>query len=61
MHLRDGRFDQDKTLALFKEIVKGATGRGFPLIRFVTPMEWALGNRLGLHNLLDYEARANDI
>ena len=41
-HLRNGRFDQDKTLALFADIVTDAKREGFPLIRFVTHMEWAL-------------------
>jgi hypothetical protein len=60
-HLCDGQFDQDKTLALFQEVVKDAKQQGFPLIRFVTHMEWALENRPGVDDLLEYEARANDI
>jgi len=35
-------FDQDKTLALFADIVTDAKRQGFPLIRFVIHMEWAL-------------------
>jgi hypothetical protein len=34
-HLRNGRFDPDKTLALFEEVVKNAKQQGFPLVRFV--------------------------
>src|SRR5262245_11125578 len=60
-HLRNGRFDQDKTLALFADIVKDAKRQGFPLMRFITHMEWALENRPGVVRLLEYEARANDI
>ena len=41
-HLRNGRFDQHKTLALFEAVVKDSKEQGFPLIRFVTHMEWAL-------------------
>ena len=41
-HLRNGRFDRDKTLALFADIVTDAKRQGFPLIRFVIHMEWAL-------------------
>jgi MEDS: MEthanogen/methylotroph, DcmR Sensory domain len=48
MHLHNGRFDQDKTLALLKDIVKEAKRQGFPLSRFVTHMEWALENRSGV-------------
>ena len=32
-----------------------------PLIRFVTHVEWALENRPRVNDLLEYEARANDI
>ena len=60
-HLRDGQFDQYKTLALFEGVVKDAKLEGFPLIRFVTHMEWALENMPGVNDLLEYEARANDI
>lgn len=47
-HLCNGQFDQEKTLALFQEVVRDAKQQGFPLIRFVTHMEWALENRPGL-------------
>jgi len=60
-HLRWGRFDQNKTLALFEQVVKEAQRQGFPLTRFVTHMEWALENRPGVDDLLEYEARANAI
>jgi hypothetical protein len=60
-HSREGHFDQRRTLALFEAIVKDSKERGFPLIRFVTHMEWALENRPRVDDLLEYEARANDI
>src|SRR5207244_13604067 len=34
-HLRNSRFDQHKTLALFEAVVKDSKEQGFPLIRFV--------------------------
>jgi hypothetical protein len=61
IHLMGGRFDQEKTLALFEQIVKQAKREGFPLIRFVTHMEWALEALPGVGNLLEYEARANHL
>jgi hypothetical protein len=60
-HLRDGVFDQSNTLALFQQVVKQAMQNGFPLIRFVTHMEWALEAEMDVNDLLAYEARANDI
>jgi len=59
MHLRNGRFDQDKTLAVFKDVIQATAQQGFPLARFVTHMEWALENRPGIDDLLEYEAKAN--
>lgn len=58
-HLYGGLFNQDKTLALWEKIVKDAKARGFPLVRFVSEMEWALETKLDLHDLLEYEAKAN--
>ena len=61
VHLRDGRFDQERTLAQYEDVVKEAKQQGFPLIRFVTHMEWALENLPGVDDLLEYEANANYI
>ena len=60
-HLREGRFHQQKTLALFAEVVKKAQQQGFPLVRFITHMEWALESVPGVDELLEYEANANAI
>lgn len=59
IHLRDGQFDQDKTLAIFGDVLRTAAQQGFPLTRFVTHMEWALENGPGIGDLLEYEAKAN--
>lgn len=47
-------------LALFRQVMKDSKEKGFPLIRFVTQMEWALETELDLDELLEYEARANE-
>jgi hypothetical protein len=60
-HLRDGECNLSNTLALFQQVVKDAREDGFPLIRFVTHMEWALEVEMDGKDLLAYEARANDI
>src|SRR5262245_22586375 len=59
-HLRDGHFDQSRTLALFEKVRKDAQQQGFPLVRFLTHMEWALETAVGLDALLEYEAKANE-
>jgi hypothetical protein len=60
-HLLDGYFDSNRTLELFEGMVKGAKQQGFPLTRFVTHMEWALKNKERIADLLEYEARANEV
>jgi hypothetical protein len=60
-HLLDGNFDSHRTLELFEGVVKGAKRQGFPLIRFVTHMEWALKDKERITDLLEYEAKANEI
>lgn len=59
-HLRGGRFDQDWTLAFWGKVASDAKKKGFPLVRFVSQMEWALEIDLDLTELLEYEAKAND-
>lgn len=60
-HLRTGRFVASETLRLFQEIVRDSVLDGFPLVRFVTEMEWFLETEMNADELLEYEARANDV
>ncbi len=59
-HLRAGRFDQEWTLAFWGKFASDAKGKGFPLVRFVSQMEWVLETDLDLNELLEYEAKANE-
>lgn len=59
-HLRDGRFDQEWTLAFWPKVASDAKKNGFPRVRFVSQMEWALEADLDMTELLEYEAKAND-
>jgi hypothetical protein len=56
---RDGRFDQNRMLALIEEVLAEGKARGFPLTRLVANMEWALEDRPGLEDLLEFETRVN--
>lgn len=58
-HLREGRFDQTHTLAIFRQVMADARKNGFLLTRFVTDMGWALEADLDSNALLEYEATAN--
>lgn len=58
-YLRDGHFDQDKMLALIQEVLEGGRPHRFPLTRLVAHMEWALEDRPGVNDLVEYETRLN--
>ncbi len=60
-YLQDGHFDQDRMLTLVQEVLEGGRQQGFPLNRLVCHMEWALEDRPGVDDLLEYETRANYI
>jgi len=60
-YLCDGHFDQDRMIALIQEVLEGARQQGFPLTRFVPHMEWALEDRPGVDDLVEYETRVNYI
>ena len=59
MYLREGCFDQDRMLALWRDVLAAAGQRGFPRTRLVAHMEWALEDHEGVSDLLEYEARFN--
>jgi len=58
-YLRDGHFDQDQMLSLIQEILEAGIQQGFALTRLVAQMEWALEDRPGVDDLVEYEARLN--
>jgi len=60
-YLRDGRFDQERMLALIQEVLDGGGRQGFSLTRLVAHMEWALEDRPGVDDLVEYETRLNYI
>jgi hypothetical protein len=58
-YLRQGHFDQDAMLALIEEVLQSGPKQGFPLTRLVAHMEWALEDRPGVNDLVEYETRLN--
>lgn len=60
-YLREGRFDQDRMLALIQEVLDGGKAQGYPLTRLVANMEWALEDRPGVDDVVEYETRLNYI
>ena len=58
-YLEGGRFEQDAMLHLVEEVLQSNAAAGHPLTRIVAHMEWALLDRPGVDDLLEYEARVN--
>jgi len=60
-YLRAGHFDQEAMLQLIQEVLERGKLEGFPLTRLVANMEWALEDRPGVEDIVEYEARLNYI
>ncbi len=60
-YLRDGHFDQNRMLALIEEVLQHGQAQGFPLTRLLANMEWALEDRPGVEDIVEYETRLNFI
>jgi hypothetical protein len=58
-YLRGGHFDQNAMLALIEEVLERGKELGFPLTRLVANMEWALEDRPGVDDIVEYETRLN--
>jgi hypothetical protein len=58
-YLRGGHFDQNAMLALIEEVLQSADTAGYPLTRMLAHMEWALLDKSGVDNLVEYETRLN--
>ena len=58
-YLRDGRFDQNRMLALIEDVLSKGKEQGYPLTRLVANMEWALEDRPGVEDIVEYETRLN--
>ncbi len=58
-YLPDGRFDQDRMLAMWQEVMGEAVQSGYSRTRLIAHMEWALEDREGVSDLIEYEARFN--
>ena len=59
--LRGDRFDQNAMLALIEEVLQSGPAAGYPLVRFLGHMEWALLDKPSLDHLsfIEFETRVN--
>src|SRR5712692_3362473 len=58
-YLRGNRFDQDAMLALIEDVLQSGAASGYPLTRLLAHMEWALLDKPGVEDLVNYETRLN--
>ena len=60
-YLRDGRFDQERMLAVFEQLASGNATHGFPLSRIVCRMDWVAKGGPSIDDVVEFEARVNNI
>ena len=58
-YFSDGRFDHERMLALWKEVLEASEVSRFPRTRLIAHMEWSLEDRDGVADRLEYECRYN--
>ena len=58
-YLKDGHFDQDRQIKLIESVLKAGREEGFTLTRLVANMEWALEEKAGVEDIVEYESRLN--
>ena len=61
VYLPDGRFDQDRMLAVFEQLASGNAKPGFPLSRICCRMDWAVEDRSYVDDVIEFESRVNDV
>jgi hypothetical protein len=58
-YLIEGHFDQNRMLALIEQVLNDGKAKGYPITRLVANMEWALEDRPGVDEIVEYETRLN--
>jgi hypothetical protein len=60
-YLRDGRFDQDRMLEVFKQVASDSAKGRFPLNRIVCRMDWVADRGPYIDDVVEFESRVNDV
>ena len=60
-HLQGDHFEKDAMLALVDEVLASNAAAGYPLTRILAHMEWALLDKPGVADLIEYESRVNHV
>ena len=57
--LQEGHFDQHRQIALIDRLLNSQRARDYALTRLIGNMEWALEDKPGIHDLIEFESRVN--
>ncbi len=60
-HLKGGRFDAERMMALLEEVITAHAAMGNPPMRLVGQMGWVFSEPPGIEDLLAYEATVNEV
>lgn len=60
-YLSDGTFAQDRMLGAINAVIAAGRDGGFPKMRIMGNMGWTLKNNPGTEQVLEFEARVNDV
>ncbi len=60
-HLKGGSFDQDRMMASLEVMIREHAATGQPPMRLVGQMGWILTSPPGIEQLVEYEAKVNDV
>lgn len=58
-YLKDGYFDQDRQIKFLQRVLETGREEGFPQTRLIANMEWALEDKAGVDDIVEYESRLN--
>ena len=58
-YLKDGYFDQERQIKLLEGVLQAGREEGFAQTRLIANMEWALEEKAGVEDIVEYESRLN--
>jgi len=61
VYLPDGRFDQDRMIAVFEQLASGSAKGGFQLSRICCRMDWVVEDQSHVDDVIEFESRVNDV
>ena len=60
-YLLGGRFEATRMIRMLEGVMDKSCGEGYPLTRFIGGMEWALIDKPGVSEIVEYESRVNKL